>query len=109
MNNILEGVRIYVNAKLDTVVRNGERYARILNMNCKLDVTCDFHVDFDFDTPIPVTRDIANGIVNSNWRKLKRQLDPDLSKYTCQIIKSYLDPILSKIPIKDFFYKPNPF
>lgn len=74
-------------------------------MECSFNVLCDFHVDFEFKTPLPVTRDIVNGIINANWRKLKQQLDPDLSKYTCQIIRKVIAPILAKVPIKDFFKK----
>lgn len=100
-----ECVEIELRAKTETYERCGDRYVRILHLDCTFDVMCNFHVDFDFDTPLPVAKDMFNGIINDNWRTFLEELKPNLEYYTSTIIYNIVSPILAAVPVKEFYKK----
>lgn len=63
-----------------------------------------FHVDFEFRSKLPLEKQVVGLIVNSSWKLCIKDLYDDIEKYTSKIISSILKPLLSKLPIQDFFY-----
>lgn len=45
---------------------------------------------------------LFDSVINSNWQRIVKSIDPLLKKYIAEMIKSILSPILDKIAIQDF-------
>lgn len=62
-----------------------------------------FHVDFRFNSALPLEKGVVNGIINGLWRWYKRNLDPYLERYTSYIDGEIMDGIVARLAIEDFF------
>lgn len=87
------------------VMRNGQKYYQIDDVNPKLTVG-NFHVDFKFRSILPFEEQIINQMVNSFWRQYQKNLEPDIEKYATLIIRQFLVALMGRLPISEFFERP---
>lgn len=61
----------------------------------------NFAMVFESKSLNPTVNNIANKVINANWKRLKAEIDNDLERYIGDVIKSIIVPITDKIAIQD--------
>lgn len=84
----------------DVVRRGGKEYVKVKSVQLHLNVS-HFSMDFKSKSIHPTINNIANKVINANWKLLKTEIDSDLEKYIGDVIKSIIVPITDKISIQD--------
>lgn len=84
----------------DIIQRNGKDYVKVKSVQLHLKVS-NFSMDFKSKSIHPTINNIANKVINANWKILKAEIDHDLERYIGDVIKSIIVPITDKISIQD--------
>lgn len=84
----------------DIIQKDGKEYVKVKTVHLHLKVT-NFSMDFKSKSLHPTINNIANKVINANWKLLKAEIDHDLEKYIGDVIKSIIVPITDKIAIQD--------
>lgn len=97
-------VNIQVNIDCDVVERNGREYMNITGVHPQLHIA-HLSADIEYENIGPFVSHIANGLFDSNWRKLLETINPDLELHIGDVIKLILVPIFDEVAINELIYK----
>lgn len=96
----IANVEAPVTMDCDVIQRGGKDYVQVKSVHLHLKVS-HFSMDFKSKSIHPTINNIANKVINANWKLLKAEIDSDLEKYIGDVIKSIIVPITDKISIQD--------
>lgn len=84
----------------DIIQKDGKEFVKVKSVHLHLEVS-NLSMDFKSKSLSPIINNIANKVLNANWKLLKAEIDNDLERYIGDVIKSIIVPITDKIAIQD--------
>lgn len=84
-------------------MRDGKEYCQMVGINGSLEINGNFSVDYEIESPSPLSRTFVNTFLNSKQSNLKNRLRPDITYNTIQTIKYILNVISAKVALQDYF------
>lgn len=97
-------VDIRITIDCDVIQRNGKKYVDIKKVHSQLNVP-ELTQHAKYENIGPFLSNIANGVLDSNWKHLLDSISSDLESHIGNIIKAILGPIFDEIPITEFTHE----
>lgn len=88
--------------KVNTVQRNGKRYATFSDVRTTIDFS-HFEGNVKYENTLPLVNNMMSQTINANWRIFKGIIYSSLDRYIEDVAKSIFSPLFDQIACQDFY------